>query len=83
MPALTFEQQKDYARRFADGCRFGSDMQALEASQRTEAEKWRIADELMQGVEIERANRLSACESIEEHGLVIEQRRFMQLRRAR
>ena len=83
MPILTREQQKDYARRFAEGCRFATDMQALEASERTEAERWRIADELLQDVDFERANRLSECESLEEHGLVIQQRRFMQLRRAR
>lgn len=57
-------------------------MQALDASQRTEAEKWRIADDLLRWVDIECANLRSACESLDEHGLVIQQRRFMQLRRA-
>lgn len=83
MSALTLEQQKDLARRMEDGLRFGNAMQALEASQRTEAEKWALTDALMQGVNCERALRLAKESDIEEHGLVLQQRRFMKLRAVR
>ncbi len=77
---LTLEQKKDIARRMEEGYRFGREMQAQEAGRRTEAEKWHIADRLMQGLDIERANQLRDLESVAEHGLVIQQRRFMKLR---
>ena len=52
MPILTLDQQKDYARRLKEGCEFASEMQAREAGQRSEAEKWRIADALLRDVDL-------------------------------
>lgn len=80
MRALTLEQQKDLVRRAEEGLRYGNEMQALEASQRTEAEKWHLTDDLLQTINYERAWQSSKESDVAEHGLVLQQRRFMKLR---
>ncbi|HEV7405718.1 MAG TPA: hypothetical protein VGO11_22430 [Chthoniobacteraceae bacterium] len=81
MTKLTLEEQREMMRRREEGYRFGNEMQALEASKRTEAEKWRVADQLMEGIDPERVARLLAFSDPEEdEGLVLAQRRFMKIR---
>jgi hypothetical protein len=80
MNKLTLEEQRELMRRREEGYRFGSEMQALEASQQSEAEKWRDFDSLMEGVDPKRLAHLSTFSSAESDGLVLAQGRFMAIR---
>ena len=80
MMALTIEQQKDLVRRMSAGCRFGSEMQEQDARLRTDAEKWRIADELMQ--EMNPAQQFTEADA-ETDGMTLQQQRFLKLRIAK
>lgn len=76
---LTIEEQKDYIRRYVEGCEMASRLQDEEARAHSPAEKWAAIDMLQQMTE-HNPNRLPP-EAPEEHGLVIQQRFFMKLRR--
>lgn len=83
MSTLTLEQQKDIVRRMEEGHRFAREMQAQEAGRRPEAEKWRIVDRLMEGVDHERANQTVAMLGVAENGLMLQQQRFAKIRQMR
>lgn len=78
-PPLTIEEQKDYVRRYVEGCEMASRMQEEEARTHTAEEKWATIETLQEMV-AQNPNRLPP-EDPEEHGLVIQQRYFMKLHR--
>jgi hypothetical protein len=80
MKKLSLEEQRELMRCREEGYRLGKETQALEASQQSEAEKWRAFDRLMEGVDAKRLAHLSTFMSLENDGLVLAQRRFMAIR---
>ena len=77
MSALTLEQQKDLARRMEEGYRFGNEVQALEARDRTPEQRWAIIEMLQSKVAV---GKCRLDDDLETNGLVLAQRRFMKLR---
>jgi len=76
---LTIEQQKDYVRRYIEGCETASRLQEEEARTSTPEQKWN-AIEAVQDLASHNANEASNNDG-EENGLVIQQRYFMKLHR--
>lgn len=74
MSALTLEQQRDIVRRMEEGHRLAREMQAQEARQRTDAEKWEAADRILADWDHIRTRRTDTS------GLVEQQRLFAKLR---
>jgi hypothetical protein len=76
---LTTEQQKDYIRRYIEGCEAASRLEEEEARTETPEQKWKSI-EMVQNLARHNQNQASA-EDPEENGLVIQQRYFMKLHR--
>jgi hypothetical protein len=74
-PPLTFEEQKDYVRRYVEGCETASRMQEEEARGRSDEEKWAAANRLLADWAHVRHRRTDTS------GLVEQQRYFMKLHR--
>ena len=70
---MTIEQQKDYVRRYIEGCRAAEENQLASARNRTDAEAWRDAEIVLGGWHevMARSPRRG-----EETGLVEQQRWF-------
>ena len=72
-PPLTIEQQKDYVRRYIEGCRAAEQIHIDEARTRTDAEAWVEADSIMQDW---RGIMAATPPQPEDNGLVEQQRWF-------
>jgi hypothetical protein len=78
-PPLTIEEQKNYVRRYTEGCEMASRLQEEEARMQTPEERWKTI-EALQEMAAQNPNRLPP-EDPEENGLAIQQRYFMKLHR--
>ncbi|MEA3209486.1 MAG: hypothetical protein QOE70_2543 [Chthoniobacter sp.] len=78
-PPLSIEEQKDYVRRYVEGCEMASRLQEEAERAHTPEEKWATI-EMLQEMVAQNQNR-PPPEDPEEHGLVIQQRYFVKLYR--
>ncbi|MGB8354735.1 MAG: hypothetical protein WCD79_12650 [Chthoniobacteraceae bacterium] len=79
-PLTTLEQQRAYLRRLEEGWAAASADQAETSRNLTDAERWRIADELQQFAEMFPSPPPPEIPH-EEHGMVQMQRYFMKMHR--
>ena len=82
MSALTVEQQKDLVRRMEEGHRIGRERREEEARNMTPEQRW-AAIQAVQGFAELFPSPPAPPFDPEEHGLVLEQRRFSRLRALR
>lgn len=75
-PPRTLEVQRELLRRREEGWRKANEIQAEEARNRTEAEKWAVADELQQAADSLTDRHEIPKGNPDEHGLVVQQRIF-------
>lgn len=82
MSALTLEQQKDIVRRMEEGYRWAREMREEEARRMTPEQRW-ASIEAVQGFAELFPSPPAPPFDPEEHGLVLQQRRFTTLRALR